>query len=95
MNTESIRQFASYEMLLALGMTLCIAGVVLRGLHNTTRRAAVLRRQHAMLERQEGRPDPAAQAGQKPGHWERHLRLYARLLLGAGLLLTVLAFIRK
>jgi hypothetical protein len=93
MNTG--KQFTSHDSLLAIGVSLAMAGLILRGFAANTRRDLARRKQHRLDER---RPDAADSAGQlaHPPTWlEKNLGLLANLVLVAGLVITDLGFWRK
>lgn len=82
------------SLLLALGASLVLLGVLLRGAHQSLRRVEAARAQTARLDRLSGRGDPPEPA--PPPHPLRHrLPLLYRGAVLLGLLLLALAFARR
>lgn len=87
---------ASFEFLLATGVTLCIFGVVIRTFAQSQRRAASLRRQEIIAARQlDPTHQPAAAPEPPPTFVERHLRSIARLVFALGALLCLVSLLRR
>jgi hypothetical protein len=89
------KQFADYENLLAIGVTLVMAGVVLGGLATGIRRELARRRQHRRDVRRPGEGDPNEPLDRPPTWWERNAGAIAKTTLFAGLAITALAFLRR
>lgn len=85
----------SFDALLAIGVTLCMLGIVLRGFHQSNLRAAAAQRQKARLNRVAGlapEPDDAP----PPANWFiRHLPWCYRAAGIAGVVVMIVAFARK
>lgn len=84
-----------YENLLALGVTLIMAGVILRGFASQARRDLARRKEHRLDERKSREAVLNAELDRPPGWFERHLGLLANLILVAGVVVTVAAFTRS
>ncbi len=88
---ELLRQFTSKEVLLPLGVTLCLVGIILRGFARSSRRAIALRRQHWLHTRKPGEPDPT----DRETRWfEKKLPIIANTAAVGGLLITLLSVFR-
>lgn len=85
----------SRDVLLAVGFTLLIAGVFLRGFARSTRRSLALRRQHELHVRGVDRGAPAAEEPVKTTHFERNVGRYAAAGVALGLAVIVVAFFRS
>jgi hypothetical protein len=90
-----LRDATSYETLLAIGVSLCLLGIVLRGFHQGNLRAAAARRQKARMNRVAGiaaEPDDAP----LPSNWiVRHLPWCYRGAVVLGVALMVVALLRR
>jgi hypothetical protein len=83
------------DLLLAVGVSLCLIGVMLRGLHQGQRRADALRAQTARLARLDGKEDTLnAPAAPRP-LLVRHLPWVYRGLVLVGLVLTLWAYAKR
>lgn len=91
---ELFRQLATHDNLLAIGVTLIMAGVFMRGFATSSRRELALRRQHALDERQSEDGKLNRQLGRPPGWLDRNLGSLAGLTLTVGIVLSVIAFFR-
>lgn len=78
----------SKNLLLAVGFTLIVLGIVTRGLARTQRRRLALRRQHELDVRKRGEPLPPL------SHLERHLGNYANGVAAAGVVAVLAAMLR-
>ena len=76
-----------YEVLLAVGITFCMASFVLRGIHQQNKRSAALRAQNARFTK----PTDDAQQIRPPTQLERKLPLIYRCCFAVGAALVVLA----
>jgi len=74
------------DILLAVGATLVMLGVIARGLASGQRRAAALRKQHDLDVRKPGEALPSIP------HLEKHFSRYANGAIGLGLLLVALGY---
>ncbi len=90
-----LRDATGYEALLAVGVSLCLLGIVLRGFHQTNLRAAAARNQKARMNRVAGiaaEPEDTP----PPANWFiRHLPLCYRAAFVAGVVLTIVGLLRK
>ncbi|MBI5426232.1 MAG: hypothetical protein HZA32_19330 [Opitutae bacterium] len=84
----------SRDVLLAVGFTLLIAGVFLRGFARSTRRSLALRRQHELHVHGVDR-GAAAEEPVKTTHFERNVGRYAAAGVALGLAVIVVAFFRS
>jgi hypothetical protein len=92
MDKNTWRQFTSYEGLLAIGVTLAVAGIMLRGFAASTTRAAALRKQHWLHNRKPGETDPA----EKERSWfDKRLPIIATIVTITGVAVTFLSFFGK
>lgn len=83
------------DLLLAVGVSLCLLGVVLRGFHQGNLRAAAARNQMARLDRVAGISAEPAAAPPPAGWFVRHLPLCYRAAVVAGLVLLVVALVMR
>ncbi len=89
---DLLKQLTSRDSLLAIGISLCFVGIILRGFAVSSRRAIALRRQHWLHIRKLGEADPT---DQQTGWFEKHLPAIANTVTIAGVVITVLSFFRK
>ena len=87
----SSHQLFSHETLLAVGVSLCFAGIILRGFAESSRRAIALRRQHWLHIRKLGEADPT---DRQTGWFEKHLPVIANSVVVFGAMITAAAFLR-
>jgi hypothetical protein len=90
----SVSQLVSPDNLLSLGMTLVVVGIVLRGFVRQSQRAQALRKQHELYHRNLDAPNPSTVEKARPEWFERHLPLLANVVLGTGVLLTLISYFR-
>jgi hypothetical protein len=90
----SFSELASSDNLLALGMTLVVVGIVLRGFARQSQQAQALRKQHELHHRRLDTPKQPVAGPAQPDWFERHLPLLASLVLGLGVLLTIASYVR-
>ena len=83
----------SRDLLVAIGVTMCLLGLVLRSIHQGTRRAEATRAQMTRLSRLAGKPD-SAPVPAAPSAFVRRLPLIYRSLFLAGAILALTAFWR-
>lgn len=88
-------QLPDYETLLALGVTLVMAGVILRGFAAQARRDLARRKEHRIDARKSADALLSSELARPPGWFERHLGLLANIILVAGVVITVVAFNRS
>jgi hypothetical protein len=81
-----------YEMLLAVGVTLIMAGIVLRGFAAQSRRDLARRKQHRLDARKSGEALLNEQLDRPPNWLERNFSLLANIILVAGVALTVAGY---
>lgn len=84
----------TYESLLALGVTLVMAGIILRGIAAGNRRELARRKQHRLDERRTDEALLNQQLEQPPGWFEKNLGLLANVTLVAGVVISAVAFWR-
>ena len=84
-----------YETLLALGVTLVMVGVILRGFASSARRDLARRKEHRMDDRKSGDARLTEELARPPGWFERNLGLLANIILVVGVVITVVAFTRS
>jgi hypothetical protein len=83
------------ETLIASGVTLIMAGIILRGFAAQTRRELARRKQHRLDARKS--PDAALndELARPPGWLEKNFGLLANLVLLAGVVLAVAGYWRR
>jgi len=84
-----------YETLLAIGVTLVMAGVVLRGFAAQARRDLARRKEHRIDDRKSTDAILTGELARPPGWFERNLGLLANIILVAGVVITAVAFSRS
>ena len=89
---DLLQQLTSHDSLLAIGVSLVVVGIFMRGFAVSSRRAIALRRQHWLHVRKPGEPDPT---DQQTGWFERHLPVIANGTVFAGVVITLVSFFRK
>jgi hypothetical protein len=82
------------ETFLAVGVTLVMAGFVLRGFAASARREIARRKQHLSDERKSTDAYLSGELNRAPGWFERNLSVIANIVLVAGLAITVTGFTR-
>ena len=92
---DLLRRFTTHESLLAIGVSLVMGALVLRGFARNARRDRALRKQHQLDDRRSGEAEFNRQIDRAPGWFEQNLGWIANTALVAGLLITVAAFFRK
>lgn len=85
----------AYETLLALGVTLVMAGIILRGFASQARRDLARRKEHRIDARKSSDAHLSEEMARPPGWFERNLGLLANIILVAGVVITVVAFSRS
>lgn len=86
--------FFTRDVLLAVGFTLLIAGIFLRGFARTTRRSLALRREHEIHLRRLDVDPSAARAPLTTSHLERNVGRYAAAAVTVGLIVIAIGFVR-
>ena len=84
-----------YETLLAVGVTLIMAGIILRGFAAQSRRDLARRKQHRLDARKSGEALLNEQLDRPPTWLERNFGLLANVILLAGVALTVVGYWRR
>lgn len=84
--------FPDYETLLAVGVTLIMAGIILRGFAAQSRRDLARRKQHRLDARKSGEALLNEQLDRPPTWLERNFGLLANVILLAGVALTVAGY---
>ena len=84
-----------YETLLAIGVTLVMVGVIMRGFAANARRDLARRKEHRIDARKSPEAHLTGELDQPPGWFERNLGLLANLILVAGVIITILGFARN
>lgn len=84
-----------YETLLAIGVTLILAGIILRGFAAQKRRELARRKQHRLDDRKSGEALLNEQLERPPSWLERNFGRLANTVLVAGVVLSVVAFARR
>ena len=84
-----------YETLLAIGVTLVMAGVILRGFAANARRDLARRKQHQIDARKSTDAFMTDELAKHPGWFERNLGLVANAILVAGVVVTIVAFAKR
>lgn len=85
-------QLPDYETLLAVGVTLIMTGIILRGFAAQSRRDLARRKQHRLDARKSGDALLNEQLDRPPTWLERNLGLLANVILLAGVALTVAGY---
>ena len=83
------------QTLQAVGVTLVMAGVVLRGFAASARRYLARRKEHRRDERKSGDAYMSGELGRPPGWFERNLGLIANVILVAGVVVTIVGFAKR
>jgi hypothetical protein len=81
-----------YETLLAVGVSLIMAGVILRGFAAQNRRDLARRKQHRLDDRKSGDALLNDQLDRPPTWLDRNFGLLANVILLAGVALTVAGY---
>jgi len=80
------------DLLLAIGVSVALAGVILRGFHQSQKRTTALRAQTARLARLDGKEDTLNPPASAPRFLARHLPLIYRSLVLIGVIITLAGF---
>ena len=83
------------ELLLIIGVSLCLLAVILRGMHQGNQRVAALRRQTARHARIAGNEDTLNANAPAPHPLVRRLPLIYGITLLLGVVLTVYAYWKR
>ena len=84
-----------HETLLAIGVTLVMAGVILRGFAAQARRDLARRKEHRIDARKSTEALLTGELAKPPGWFERNLGLVANIILVTGVVITAVAFSRS
>ena len=84
-----------YESLLAVGVTLIMAGIVLRGFATQSRRELARRKQHRLDARKSDEARLNELLEQPPSWLEKNFGLFANAVLLTGVAATLAAFWRR
>ena len=84
-----------HETLLAVGVTLVMAGVVLRGFASNARRDLARRKEHRIDARKSTDAILTGELAKPPGWFERNLGLVANVILVTGVIITAVGFARS
>jgi hypothetical protein len=90
MDREFLQRLLSRDVLLAIGVTFFVFGIILRGIAREQRRTLAARKQDELVTRQPG--EPAAAPAQS--HLEKHFAHYANGVFILGILVAVIALFR-
>jgi hypothetical protein len=82
------------QTLLAVGVCLVMAGVVLRGFATSARREIARRKQHRSDERKSADAHLSGELDKPPGWFERHLGFIANSVLILGAIIAIIGFAR-
>jgi hypothetical protein len=83
------------QTLQAVGVTLVMIGVILRGFASSARRDLARRKEHRIDDRKSADARLSEELARPPGWFERNLDLLANLVLVAGVVITVVGFARS
>jgi len=83
------------QTLQATGVTLVMAGVILRGFAESARRDLARRKEHRIDARKSPDAILTQELAKPPGWFERNLGLLANVILVAGVVITVVGFARS
>jgi hypothetical protein len=87
-------QLPDAQTLLAVGVCLVMAGVVMRGFAASARRDLARRKQHRSDERKSADAYLSGELDKLPGWFERNLGLIANVVLIIGVVLAIIGFAR-
>lgn len=83
------------DNLLALSVTLVMAGVILRGFAANARRDLARRKQHQIDSRKSGDAYMSDELAKPPGWFERNLGLIANVILVTGVVVTIAGWVTR
>jgi hypothetical protein len=87
-------QLPDAQTLLAVGVSLVMAGVVMRGFASNARRDLARRKEHRIDDRRERTAGLNDEFERPPGWFERNLGHIANFILVTGVVLAVTGFVR-
>lgn len=82
------------ETLRAIGISLVMVGVIMRGFAASARRDQARRKEHRMDERKSHIAHLNEELEKPPGWFEQNLGLIANVILVAGVVVTIAGFVR-
>jgi hypothetical protein len=88
-------QLTSKGALLAIGISLCVVGIILRGFARDALRARAFRKQHELHERKLDEASRQAPLDAEAGWLEQSLPTIANAVALAGVAITIMSFVRK
>jgi hypothetical protein len=88
MDRDFLQRLLSRDTLLAIGVTLFVLGLILRGLAREHQRTLAQRKLHELDTRKKGALRP------KSSHFEKHLMNYASAVAVVGAVVAVMGFLR-
>ena len=91
---ELLHQLTTKGALLAIGISLCVVGIILRGFARDALRARAFRKQHELHERKLDEASRQAPLDAAPGWFERCLPAIANAVAFAGVVITIASFVR-
>lgn len=91
---ELLHQLTTKGALLAIGISLCVVGIIMRGFTRDALRARALRQQHELHERKLAEASRQAPLDDAPGSFERSLPAIANAVALAGVAITIASFLR-
>jgi hypothetical protein len=83
------------ESLLAIGVTLVMAGVIFRGFAANARRDLARRKQHQIDDRKSTDAYMSDELAKPPGWFERNLGLIANVVLVTGVVMTIVGYAKR
>jgi len=90
MDREFLQRLLSRDVLLAIGVTVFVFGIILRGIAREQRRTLAARKQNELVTRQPGEP----LAPPQQSHLEKHFAHYANGVFILGIIIAVVAAFR-
>jgi hypothetical protein len=84
-----------HDTLLAVGVSLVMAGVILRGFASSARRDLARRKEHRIDDRKSADAKLSSELARPPGWFDRNLGLVANVILVAGVVISVIGFARS
>ena len=83
------------QTLQAIGVTLVMAGVILRGFAESARRDLARRKEHRIDVRKSPDAILSGELAKPPGWFERNMGLVANVILVTGLVIAIAGFVRS
>ena len=88
MDRDFLRQLTSRDTLLAIGVTLFVLGLILRGLAREHQRTLAQRKLHDLDTRKAG------EVTSQLSHFERYFTTYASIVAALGAIIALMGFLR-